>query len=404
MGADRLPGHSGAPSHPTPQARYSERVTRALLAVDALYRAESGDADGLVVLNMDTAGVHRPEPWATYEEAGAGWTTLLRDSRELPEPDRRAYYEQLSRSTLAFIAWRTRGLDFEARLRGLLHVPPHPAADDELARLRSTMGDLLARMGYGGDLATRFADWEQDRRVPAADVVSTLQAYLDEARDRTDALLFRIPADRSDGMRAKAVSGVAFNARCDYLNRSVEVNTDPVLTRPGLKHLAVHEGSPGHWVQFRVRESLHRSGEAGADGLLSVVNTASSAVFEGIADAGIGMLDWYEGDDDRLQALLNRYRAGIGTAAAWRLHVLAWPPDRVAAWLRDAGLAGGEGWVANRMRFISAPSRAVLIWSYWWGQPVVESVLDRVPQDRRTEFYRHLYGRMHSVDSVGMFV
>ena len=161
-------------------------------------------------------------------------------------------------------------------------------------------------------------------------------------------------------MRLLPVSGVPYNARCDYLHRSIELNTDPILTRPGLKHLAVHEGYPGHYVQFKLREKAVREGAAPADGLLSVVNTASSSVFEGIADAGIAMLEWLETDDDQLQALMNRYRAGIGTGAAWRLHALGWPAERVADWLHSRSLAGGEGWVQNRMKFIAAPARAVL--------------------------------------------
>ena len=145
-------------------------------------------------------------------------------------------------------------------------------------------------------------------------------------------------------------------------------------------------------------------GLAPADGLLSVVNTASSSVFEGIADAGIAMLDWVEtDDDDRLQALMNRYRAGIGTGAAWRLHALGETAEGVTGWLLSRSLAGGEGWVQNRMKFIAAPARAVLIWSYWWGEPVVAAAWERVPKERRPEFLRYLHERMHSNTTVGMF-
>ena len=59
--------------------------------------------------------------------------------------------------------------------------------------------------------------------------------------------------------------------------------------------------------------------------------------------------------------------------------------------------------MANRMRFISAPARAVLIWSYWWGEPVVTSAWRSVAPERRPDFLRYLYGRMHSNSTVGMF-
>ena len=105
-----------------------------------------------------------------------------------------------------------------------------------------------------------------------------------------------------------------------------------------------------------------------------------------LADAGLAMLDWIENDHDRVQAALNRYRAGIATVAAWKLHASGRPVDEVRGWLRDAALVGGEGWVENRMAFISAPSRAALIWSYWWGERSVLPEWHSVPEDRRREF------------------
>jgi hypothetical protein len=226
---------------------------------------------------------------------------------------------------------------------------------------------------------------------------------MEEAWNRTEERLLEIPAARSDGMCIDTVTGVPFNARCNYLGRTVEINTDPILTRPGLKHLAVHEGYPGHYVQFKLRETMVAEGTAAADVLLSVVNTASSSVFEGIADAALHMLDWVDGDDDRVQALLNRHRAGIGTGAAWRLHSRGWTADEAGNWLRSRALVGGEGWIENRMAFLEAPSRAVLIWSYWWGEPSVLQVWDRLDPDHRSDFLTYLHGRMHSTSTVSMF-
>lgn len=380
---------------------FGRRITPALLGVDALYRRESGDGDGLAVLNMDGDGAFPPEPFSGYEEARARFLELRREAATLPEGDRRLYYDQLCHSTLAFLAWRSDGLPFRAQLADFLHVPAAPASD--LDALRRDMRTLLTGMGYGGDLRAQCAAWEERTRVPPQDVPSVLTALLEEAWTLTEERLLEIPATPSDGMRVKAVSQVPYNARCDYLARTIELNTDPVLTRPALKHLAVHEGYPGHYVQFKLRETMVREGTAAADVLLSVVNTASSSVFEGIADTGMAMIDWIGSDDDRVQALMNRYRAGIGTEAAWRLHALGRPEKEVADRLRTQSLVGGDGWVDNRMRFIAAPSRAVLIWSYWWGEASVAPVWEELPPDHRKAFLPYLYGRMHSPATVAMF-
>jgi hypothetical protein len=380
---------------------YAEELTSALLGVDVLYRAEyADDIDGIVVLNMSTT--HRPEPFSDYAAARERFAELERRAAGLPEPDRQLYYSQFCRSTLAFIRWRAGDLPFTEQVSDFLHVAHAPASDNELDALRGEMRALLLHMGYSSDLAEQCAAWEARNQVPPDEVPGVLAELFDEAWERT-AERIEMPAPKSDGMRVTTVSGVPFNARCNYLERLVELNIDPILTRPGLKHLAVHEAYPGHYVQFKLRETWYRRGEAPADGLLSVVNTASSCTFEGIADNGLRMLDWIASDDDRLSALMGRYRAGIGTAAAWRLHALGWPTARVADWLRDSALIGGEGWVDNRMRFIMAPQRCALIWSYWWGEASVAPVWEHVAPGQRPAFLRFLYGRMHSPQSVALF-
>jgi hypothetical protein len=379
---------------------YGEEAATALLGIDALYRREAGDGEGLVVLNM--SNTHQPERFDDYDEAHERFAELEGRAGALPEADRRLYYSQLCRSTMAVCRWRQGRLSFAEQLSGFLHVPAAPASDGELDGLRAEMRALLTSMGYSGDLAAQCAAWEERNRVPADEVTATLSELLSEAWDRTSERM-QIPAPKSDGMQVGGVRGVPYSARCDYAHRTIDLNLDPIYTRPGLKHLAVHEGYPGHYVQFKLRETWYREGTAPADGLLSIVNSASSSPFEGIADNGMYVIDWVAEDDDRLAELLTRYRAGIGTAAAWRLHALGWEQGRVRDWLRGAGLVGGEGWVDNRMRFIGAPQRSVLIWSYWWGGASVTPVWKRVPTERRPEFLRYLYGRMHSPQTVAMF-
>src|SRR5947209_7822647 len=345
--------------------QYAEDMTGALLGVDRLVREQGGDEDdGLVVVNMDPD--RTPTAYGSYEEAEAGLHDLRRRAADLPEPDRRRYYDQLCNSTLSLLQWRQGQLSFADQISGFLHVPAEPLSDTELDRLQRDLHALLFEMGYDGSLGEQAQAWEARNRVPPDEVAGTLQVIMDEAWDRTVERM-EIPAPRSDGMRVRTVSGAAFNARCDYLQRTVELNIDPVLTHQSLKHLAVHECYPGHYVQFKLRETWYREGTAAADGLLSIVNSASSSPFEGIADNGQYVIDWVQTDDDRVSTLLGRYRSGLGTAAAWRLHALGWSEADTVKWLRARALIGGEGWAANRIKFIGAPQRAALIWSYWWG-------------------------------------
>jgi hypothetical protein len=349
--------------------RFGEDLTSALLGLDALYVGErradptySGSSiERLVVLDLSNS--RQAAPFESCASAAESFSELVRRTFELAERDRHVYYRQTCDSALAFIAWRTRGLPFADQIAGFLHVPPAPAAQADLDALRAEMRVILTDLGYSGDLAAQFASWEERYRVPPEDVAEVLTELLSDAWDRTAAVM-EIPAPKSDGMRVETVTGVPYNAMCDYARRLIRLNVEPRLTRPGLKHLAVHEGYPGHYVQFKRREAAHAAGRAPADVLLSVVNTASSTTFEGIADAGMDLIDWTSAPDDRLALLLARYRSGLATVAAWRLHAEGWPADRVRDELQTNALVGGEGWVDARLRFIAAHDRAALAWSY----------------------------------------
>jgi hypothetical protein len=382
---------------------YGKRLTPVILALDALYTAETGETEGLIVQKLKTAESCQPAPFKGYAEAREALVQLKAEAAGLPEPDRRVYYDQMCHSLLAFATWREKGLPFDEQLKQFIHLPAQPASDAELDDLRGKMRALLTHLGYTGDLAAQCAAWEAHVKVPADEVLGVLEALMDEAWDRAEKLLFKIPAEKSDRMRVIPVTGVHFNAMCNYAERQVHLNIDPVLTRPGLKHLTAHEGIPGHYLQFKMREIGLLAGAGAADSSLSVVNTAGASVFEGIGDTGLRMLNWIDSDDDRVQGHMNRYRAGIVTGAAWRMHALGWSRDKVADWLRSQNLVGGEGWIANRMGFISAPARSVLIWSYWWGEPVVTAVWEKAPAALRAEFLRFMYDRVHSNDSLALF-
>lgn len=383
---------------------FGEDVVVALLGLDQLYRSESGDAVGLAVVNLDTAGQFSPLDFPDYPSARSCFESLRREARQLPEVDRRAYYDDLCESSLAFIEWREGQLGFGDQLRRFLHVPVGEADPAELDALKVEMSAVLTDLGFKGSLREQCSVYETRYRVPADEVEGVLGALMEKAWDETNAKVVEIPADRSDGMRVRGVRDVSFNARCDYLSRTVDVNVDPILTEPALRHLAVHEGYPGHYVQFKLRQVGFEEGRAPADGLLSVVNTASSSVFEGIADTGMTMLGWTDPLPDRFQSLMNRYRAGIGAGAAWRHHALGWSLERTTDWLAEHSLVGGEGWVANRIGFIAAPSRAVLIWSYWWGErTVLPQWVGAAETSEQSAFVEYLYGRMHSNRTVGMF-
>ena len=379
----------------------SVAVARATMGVDALYRGETGLTDlhdGLVVLNMCDV---RPERFEGYAAAQDRLAELAARALALPEPDRRLYYTQACTSLWSFCEWRQGKLpEIPDQIGLFLHVNPAAATQAELDGLNEKLYGLLGEAGYTGDLKARIATWEQKHLVPADEVQGTMDAMMVEARERTGNIL-ELP--EGDYYHCETVPAAAFNASSDYGHRRVIVNTAPILTTQKLKHLVCHEVYPGHFMQFTLRRVAWERGNGGLDGTLSVCNHSSSCTFEGIADCGAAFLDWDEGIDDAINGLVSTIQSALATAASHRLHTLGWDRSRVEDFLRANAPGGGEGWVANRMGFISEPSRAALIWSYWRGDEGVFPVWGRVAREDRPAFFEYIYNRLHTVQSLQLF-
>lgn len=307
---------------------YSHEIAAAFLGADALYRQHpNGDNIGLVIMNLAGDRI-KAEAFSSLDDGLQRFAELQRQAVELPEVDRRLFYQQMCHTTMSILKWLRDDLPLADQIRDFLHLPGKPPTDAELDRLRKQMHELLNTMGYDGDLREQCAAWEQQNRVPPEAVQEVMETLLDEGWERT-AKRINLPAPKDDGMRVITLSSDHFNARCDYVARTVEINTNPIITRPSLKHLVAHEAYPGHYVQFKLRETGYDAGTAPAEGLFSMLKSPSSCMFEGVADYGIHTLDWVEDDDDRFMGLMTHYRAAIAAAAAWRLHALQW--DQVSA-------------------------------------------------------------------------
>ena len=373
--------------------RYALALARAYLGLDRLHRAANPDDPwGLVVLQLEQL---EPESLPDFEAARRRFSELRAEARGLEEPDRRAYYLALCGSALAVIEWNTRGIGLETQLEGFLAALPQPASEAELEEIRTKLHALLGELGYGGDLEAKATAWEARHWVEPEQIEQTMLMLIAEARHRSEAVFW--PIECPDP-QIKVVSGAAFNARCDYARLTVEVNRDPILTRQSLKHLVIHEVFPGHCLQFETRRRAYLEGWGYADGLLSLVKSAGSPLFEGLADAGGHLLDW-EDKDDKVQALLTNYRAGLGTVAAWGLHRLGWSRQQAADYLHRHSLSGGAGWVDNRLGYIAPKGRGAHVWSYWLGERRLRPLIP--PRPGRV-LAKKLYGRMHSLESIGL--
>ena len=365
--------------------------------IDLLYRntpRSDGFLDKEGLIPVAVAEV-TPRPLADYDEAVDALNALrARLPAEADSPLRRDYLDEMIDSLLMLVAtFQEEEVSFADRVSRQIRVSTQRIGDDVLEGYRSIIREKLDALGYtGGALADDLARYEKTVRVPAEQVLDTMRALTLEARERVTATMF-LMADQ--WMEPVGVSAVPFSAYCDYPSRKVLMNLDFPYTRFALKHLATHEVFPGHLVHLALRETYVAQGTMPLDGAQVVTSSASSALFEGIADNGMFFLDWIEGPEDELGVALQRLRGALRCNAAWMMHAEGMTLDEIVPIIAQGGFQDLVT-ARSRLAFLGHDLRAPFVYAYWCGDMAVHEVWRTVPVERRAEFWAYLYGNMHT--------
>ncbi|ARO14638.1 hypothetical protein BVG79_01292 [Ketogulonicigenium robustum] len=370
--------------------------------IDHLYRTTPRsdgflDREGLIPVAVAPVTARQ---FGAYDDARAALDAL---SARIPSGAetavRAAYLAEMVDSLHALIDTFTGvPITFAERLQRQMRVDTTVVPQAILDGYRQTIRDALDEMGYrGGDLPDDLAQWEADNAVPRDKVLAVMAELQIAARARVmkimDPALTAGMAD--EWMDPQDVSGAPFSAYCDYPTRRMLINLDFPYTRFGLKHLATHEAFPGHTVHLKHREMMVAAGKMPLDGAQVVTSSASSALFEGIADNGIFFLDWVEGPSDVLGVALQRLRSATRCNAAWMMHAEGKSLDEIVPVIAAQAFQTPET-ARGRLAFLTHDLRMPFVYAYWSGDQAVHAAWTSLQPEQRGAFWRDIYGTMHT--------
>lgn len=374
-------------------ADVSADLTRTVLGADAFYRASRGgsadqlDREGLVPVHWSAL---EPVRFGAWDDAIGRLDRVAERASRLPDPYQRDWLTEQALAVKNLLRWLSGAeMTYEEVVAGTLRVDPRPPTPAQLRALRAKRDAAIEEAGYAS-----FRAYRADHLVPAGQVDEHARALVAEARERTERRLphLRLP---QDVIGVKVVTGTAFSAYCDYPGRAVWINADVPLTFGELKHLIAHESYPGHDAHMGHRDAMVRSGDMLDDAALVITNTASSVLFEGIAERGLDLLGWRDDVHDQIAWLHERLQWLASIEAAHALNTGRSTPAEIARFLRET-CDGEEAWIDAKLRFVTHALRAPFVYGYWWGGTVVGAWLRRVPALAFGAAVRHLYDRMHS--------
>lgn len=365
--------------------------------IDRLYRGGRAGGgflgrEGLIPVAVAPVAPRPLRDWVEVQDALAA--LLARIPAQAASPARAAWLTEMTQS-VASLARTCAGEDlpFAQRLREQLRVDTTVIPDAVLDGYRADLRDALDAMGYrSGDLAADVARWEDDTTVPPGRVIARLADFCIAAQDRSTRLTYDLGAD---WLVPAGVTGQPFNAYCDYPGRALWLNLDYRYTLADLKHLATHEAFPGHLVHLARREAQVAAGAMPLEGAQVVTGSASSALFEGIADNGIALLDWVEGPQDVAGQALMRLRSALRCNASWSIFAEGVSPEDAAQAMTGPSFQDLRT-CRGRLALTAHPIRAPFLYAYWCGDDAVRRFLGRTRDWDRRAVLAALYDHMHS--------
>lgn len=369
--------------------------------LDLLYRSRNRnagilDAEGLIPVAVAEVA---PRHFGSYEEAEAAILSLRDRLGEAQSALRRDWLDEMSDSLLALIAtFRGDGITFAERLKRQIRTDTRDIPDEIIAGYHNGIRQALDELGFrGGDLLEDFTRWEKQARIPEDKVLDVLADFQRQARARCGRLASVLNADWLDAewIRPVAQRDVPYSAYCDFPGRQVLLNVGFPYTAFSLKHLAVHEAFPGHLVHLKLRERRVAEGHMPLDAAQVVTSSASSAIFEGIADNGLQFLDWVETTEDHLGHLLQRLRSALRCRAAWRALGEGRPLDDILPDIARDSLQTPTV-TRSRLAFLGHDLRAPFVYAYWCGEMAVDAVWSTIAEGEHGSFWGYLYGNMHT--------
>ncbi|MDR1961690.1 MAG: DUF885 domain-containing protein [Gracilibacteraceae bacterium] len=315
---------------------------------------------------------------------------------------RACYMREQVLSVLALGQWVFQRGDapYTQNVADFLRADPTPVTGPEMEADRRALSALLSDRGCRGTLPEQFRAWQDETLVLPEDLAAAVKALMDEARER--ALDIGLGAIRDTEAEAVIVHDVPYQGYCDFDRRRIYLNGDLRYTRQTLKRLICHETYPGHMAHMQTRAALLAEGRIPLDAAFVVVNTASSPVFEGLADNSSDFIGWNETADDRINTLYEDIREKAGLTASYLLHEEKRSRDEVVSYLRDAAFAD-ESWALARLHLMNYPLRQTFLPAYWRGSEAVRATWRKTEKHRAAAFIRYLYENMHSISTIRKF-
>ncbi len=386
--------------------KLSKQFVDAVLSMDKVYRKsfassdESFQEEGLVPVILTDITYDFIDNWNDIKKL---FYSIYNEYKTIDNYIRKCYmFEQIA-SVISLGEWlfENKCSTYRKLVNSLLFVNSNPISKIQVDRDKNSLNNLLSDKNYKGSFIEKLTNWKRDNIVEPELLHDAFKEIETNAKKKAISIGFSEISDID--VKCVIEHDKPYSGYCDFKSKIIYINGDMEYTYSGLKHLIFHETHPGHMTHMQVRKILVENEIVPVDASLVITNTASSGVFEGLADNGLVFTGCVESKNDEIARLYQKLVSKVSITAAHMLHEENLGLEEVKHYFTET-LCATEAAADSKIRMMTHSLRKPFIYSYWRGNEAVEDIYNKLPAYEKSEFIKYAYYNMNSINTLKMFI
>lgn len=285
-----------------------------------------------------------------------------------------------------------------------------PMPQKKMDDLTNKVTEGLGKRGYKGTIGEQVQSWLGDTALKPEEVTATAKRFLDRAKNATLKLVTDLP--EGDGIDdVYAIRNVFWSGLSQYLGDyrgDLTFNIDRPWSLPTFGNVLCHEGYPGHQTFYCHWDDLYRTGRLPLEAAFySTAGNPANPMFEGSPECGLHFLGWDDfsentpeiSDEEKADFALGRHvqdlQRMLQMQGYYKYHVEGASKEEVVEYMLSTGIASRIE-AENACKFFTHPVQQYYYPAYYYGRWMIYEAYERIPKERRNEFFCFLYDMPHT--------
>jgi len=282
--------------------------------------------------------------------------------------------------------------------------------DTTYEAIAARVSEKLGKLGYTGAVGEQIQAFLKATTLPADQVTKTAASLVERAKAATLKKVVVLPED--DGIDAiDGVTGVHWSGFSRYLGNyrgDLRFNIERPWTTPIFGNVLCHEAYPGHQTFYCHWDHLFQQGKLPLEGAYySTAGNPTNCMFEGAPEVGLHFLGWDDynentpevTDEEKELFIVGReiedLQRMLQTQGCYLANEEGLGKEDVVQYMLSKGIYNRIE-AENSYKYFTNPVGRYYYPSYYYGRWMIAGAYDRVPREKRGEFFHMLYDFPHT--------